>query len=73
MYLVRYADDWIILTQTIENADRMLKHVNKFFKHRLSLELSEDKTVITDLTKEKVKFLGFEIYKEKKRFSEYVR
>lgn len=66
MYLVRYADDWIILTESIESANKILNHCRKFLKYRLSLELSEEKTMITDLSKNKVRFLGFEIFLEKR-------
>ncbi len=58
-FLVRYADDWIILTTTIQEAKRLLKYLIKYFKYRLKLKLSETKTVITDLTKQHAKFLGW--------------
>lgn len=67
VFLVRYADDWVILTNSRENAERLLKHTSKFFKYRLNLELSKEKTLITDITKTSIKFLGFEIIMEKKR------
>lgn len=58
-YLVRYADDWIILTTTNREALRLLKYLKKYFKYKLKLELSEEKTVITNLTEKPAKFLGF--------------
>lgn len=69
-YLVRYADDWIILTNDYDEAVKTLNQCKKFFKHRLKLNLSEEKTIITDLKEERLKFLGFEIFVEKKRFSD---
>lgn len=69
-YLVRYADDWVIITESKEEAERMLHLSKKFFKHRLSLELSEEKTMITDMNVDKVKFLGFELFMENKRFKD---
>ena len=57
-YLIRYCDDWMILTTTQEEAEKLLKYLNKYFKHRLKLELSKDKTVITNLTQNYAKFLG---------------
>lgn len=69
MYLVRYADDWIILTENEKQAQNILNQCKKFFKHRLSLDLSEDKTVITDLKENRIKFLGFEIFMENKRLT----
>lgn len=70
MYLVRYADDWIILTENKDKAQSILNQCKKFFEHRLMLELSEEKTVITDLKEKRVKFLGFEIFMENKRFTQ---
>lgn len=66
-YLVRYADDWVIMTTTEKEAHRLLKYLRKYFKHRLKLELSEDKTVITNITQKPIKFLGFLIKAENKR------
>lgn len=68
-YLIRYADDWIILTNNYDEAVKTLNQCKKFFKHRLKLNLSAEKTIITNLKDKKVKFLGFEIFIEKKRFS----
>lgn len=67
-YLVRYADDWVIMTEDREEAERILHLSKKFFKHRLSLELSEEKTMITDMNMKPIKFLGFELFMENKRF-----
>ncbi len=66
-YLVRYADDWIIMTMTEKEANRLLKYLRKYFKHKLKLELSEEKTIITDMTQKYVKFLGFLIKADYKR------
>ncbi|UZQ84256.1 group II intron reverse transcriptase/maturase [Thermoanaerobacter sp. RKWS2] len=66
-YLVRYADDWIIMTTTYNEAQRLLEYLKKYFKYKLKLELSEDKTVITDITQKPIKFLGFLIKAETKR------
>lgn len=66
-YLVRFADDWIILTSNDKEATRLLKYLKKYFKHRLRLELSEEKTFITDMTKDRAKFLGFTIKAEPAR------
>lgn len=63
-YLVRYADDWIILTQTHQEAKRYLEYLRKYFKNKLKLELSKEKTVITDLRVKPALFLGFDIYAE---------
>jgi len=39
----------------------MLKYLQKYYKHRLKLNLSKEKTIITDLRKKRAKFLGYEI------------
>jgi len=57
-YLIRYCDDWIILTTTQQEAEKQLKYLRKYFKHRLKLDLSEEKTLITNLTTHYAKFLG---------------
>ncbi len=66
-YLVRYADDWIIMTTTEKEANRLLKYLRKYFRYKLKLELSEEKTVITDMTQRYIKFLGFLIQADYKR------
>jgi len=66
-YNFRYADDWIILTTRRYEAERMKKHLTKYFKYRLKLELSEEKTKITDMRKDGAEFLGFVIRAEQPR------
>ena len=59
-YLVRYADDWVILTDSQENAIRMKELARSFLQRNGKLELAVDKTLITDATKHPVTFLGIE-------------
>lgn len=66
---IRYADDWIILTSKMYEAQRLKKKLTKYFKHRLKLELSEEKTKITDMRVNGAEFLGFVIRAEKARGS----
>ena len=63
----RYADDWIILTTKSQEAERLKKRLTKYFRHRLKLELSEEKTKITDMRRQGAEFLGFIIRAEKSR------
>ena len=59
---VRYADDWILLTNgSKEIANTIKSKIAVFLREVLKLELSETKTLITDITKTPAKFLGFEI------------
>lgn len=71
-YLVRYADDWVILCETREKAETTLTKVEKYFKHVLKLELSKEKTLITDIREQPAKFLGFEIIAEKARLKDKI-
>ena len=60
-FLVRYADDWIVVTSTLENAKKLKKRISLFLKTHLRLELSDKKTRITNVKKKAIKFLGFQI------------
>jgi group II intron reverse transcriptase/maturase len=60
-YIVRYADDWVILTSTKENAVKLKQRAEKYLKNELKLELSQEKTLITNVLQKRIKFLGFEI------------
>ena len=58
-YLVRYADDWTLTTSTKSNAERWKWRIAKYLDTKLKLTLSEEKTVITDIRKKPIHFLGF--------------
>lgn len=58
MYLVRYADDFKIFTNSYENARKIKVAVKKWLKERLGLEISEEKSKITNLRKNGTDFLG---------------
>ncbi|WP_309567670.1 reverse transcriptase domain-containing protein, partial [Bacillus thuringiensis] len=66
-FLVRYADDWIILCEDKVQARTLLTKINKYYKHILKLELSKEKTFITDMREKPAQFLGFDIRAEKMR------
>ena len=40
-YNYRYADDWVILTSTEQEAIRLKKELTKYFRYRMKLELSQ--------------------------------
>lgn len=61
VFIVRYADDWVVFTNSKENAEKLRYRIQKFLKENLSLELSMEKTKITNMRKQPIKFLGFEI------------
>jgi RNA-directed DNA polymerase len=61
MYLVRYADDWVILTNTRENAEKIKYKIKEYLRDDLNLELSEEKTKITNAVQKHINFLGYSI------------
>ncbi len=66
-YNYRFADDWIILTSTEQEAYRLKRMLTKYFKAKMKLELSQEKTFVTDLRTEGIHFLGFVVKAERKR------
>ena len=66
-YNFRFADDWVILTSTEQEAYRLKRMLTKYFRNRMKLELSQEKTFVTDLRTEGIHFLGFVVKAEKKR------
>lgn len=66
MYLVRYADDFKIFTNSFENARKIKIAVEKWLKERLGLEISEEKSKITNLRKNGTDFLGIRFRAVKK-------
>ncbi len=66
-YNFRFADDWVILTSTEQEAYRLNRMLTKYFRNKMKLELSQEKTFVTDLRTEGIHFLGFVVKAEKKR------
>jgi len=63
---VRYADDWIIgIRGSRLESINILNKCNKFLKEHLKLDLSLEKTKISQLSKDKIFFLGTQIYKSR--------
>jgi RNA-directed DNA polymerase len=59
-YLVRYADDWILITNSKSHAEKWKQRISKYLESELKLTLSEEKTVITNLREKPIHFLGFD-------------
>jgi Type II intron maturase/Reverse transcriptase (RNA-dependent DNA polymerase) len=56
----RYGDDWVItFNGTRAEANKIKEKVKIFLREELKLELSEEKSKITNLRTEKAQFLGF--------------
>lgn len=63
---IRYADDWVLGIRGSRKESLEIKNsCQKFLKERLRLDLSEEKTKITNLLENKVKFLGCKLYLKK--------
>lgn len=60
-YYVRYADDFVILTDNKRDAEKLKFKAKEYLRDTLKLELSEEKTLITNVRKKTIKFLGVEI------------
>ena len=61
IYIVRYADDFKIFCRDYQTAKKTYTAVVKWLKERLSLEISEEKSGITNLKKNYMDFLGIKI------------
>ena len=69
MWLVRYADDFKIFCRDYKTAQKIYNATKQWLKERLGLEISPDKSKITNARKNKTEFLGFKLkvkLKEKK-------
>jgi len=61
LFYVRYADDWVLLTNCDnQTAEVLKKKIADFLQNKLRAKLSEKKTLITDIRVEPAHFLGFE-------------
>lgn len=61
MYIVRYADDFKIFCRNYNSAKRIFIATKNWLKNRLNLEISEEKSRITNLKTNCTTFLGFDI------------
>ena len=61
MFIVRYADDFKIFTKSYDWAQRIYHGVVGYLNTHLSLEISKEKSKITNLRKRSSEFLGFEV------------
>lgn len=66
-YNYRFADDWVILTSTQAEALRLKRQLTKYYRYRMKLDLSQEKTYVTDLRTDGIHFLGFVVKAERKR------
>ena len=59
-YLVRYADDFVVVTDSRAHAEAWKNRLQVFLQGKMKLTLSQEKTLITDIRKKYIKFLGYE-------------
>ena len=67
VFVVRYADDFKILCKDYETAKNIYTATKDWLRERLGLEVSPDKSKITNVRKGKTEFLGFKLFVQKKR------
>lgn len=60
-FLVRYADDFVIVTDSRANAENWKARLEEFLHNKMKLTLSKEKTLITDVRKKHIRFLGYEL------------
>lgn len=61
MFIVRYADDFLIFCRKRKDAKNVSVALEKWLKERLNLNTSKEKSKVVDLSKRQIEFLGFEI------------
>lgn len=67
IYIIRYADDFKILCRDRKDAEKIFIAVKLWLKERLGLEISKEKSKITNLRKSSTEFLGFKFTAKPKR------
>lgn len=60
-HLVRYADDFKIFCRKKSDADKIYEATKQWLKERLHLEVSDEKSSVTNLKRHYSEFLGFRI------------
>lgn len=67
MFIVRYADDFKIFTKDHKQAIKIYHAVKGFLENQLKLDISNEKSDITNLRKRSSEFLGFELRAVRKK------
>lgn len=67
MFIVRYADDFKIFCSSYEDAQKIFIATKQWLSERLHLEISPDKSKVTNLKKNYTDFLGFKLKLKPKR------
>ena len=74
LYFVRYGGSWLIgVWGSKKNATKIRERIVIFLKEKLDIEFTIEKPKITHASKEKVQFLGYEIYSSIRKESFFVK
>ena len=73
VYYVRYADDWVVgVLGNKATAEKLKREIGEYLRTELLLELSQEKTKITNLGDDRAKFLGVEFHIPKPKESKVI-
>lgn len=72
IYIVRYADDFKILTNNYKSAQKIFIAITNWIKERLKLDISKEKSMVINLRRNYSNFLGFKLKAKKKNPGKYV-
>lgn len=67
VWLVRYADDAKFFCRNYKTAQKIFKAIKMWLKERLELEISQEKSKVTNLRKNYTEFLGLKLMVKPKR------
>lgn len=67
VFLVRYADDFKILCKNYKTAQKIYNATRLWLKERLNLDISPEKSKVTNLRKNYTEFLGFKLMAKPKK------
>ena len=71
VYYNRYADDWVVgISGSLSFTQKVKEEIKNFLNCTLKLTLSEEKTKITHLETNKVKYLGYLVSRRNRRYTE---
>ena len=68
---VRYADDILVLCKDYQDAEKFKHSITKYLTGNMKLTVNTNKTKVYDLTKEKMKYLGYEFYAFKRNEKDF--
>lgn len=73
LYYVRYADDWVVgVLGDKATTNKLKEEISEYLRTELLLELSQEKTKVTNLSDDRAKFLGVEFHIPKPKESKVV-